>query len=270
MWVCETEIYNTCALKILIFTFLSIHRKYCGGLSSRRTKKLEMDFQPGNMGYCFFCIPLLEGILVQGFLSLIMCILGFVSTAYGDNAFNPLNHFLNHITTALKESTGKETIVSIETITSLKNHSSLVFNLATAGVIAYVLSCFMMIIGTQFEKFWKHSWLMVPYLIAQMFWIILDIVIGVPLAVILFYLNYSKDGQIVTSFVLLTSIMSFYFWINVNMAYKKLAGNKTHKNKSTKGQEIPLETFKSNLLQNDECDIGDKEQSSAYNTQSEE
>ena len=260
-------------LKILIFTFLSIHRKYCGGLTSRRTKKSEMGSQFGNpgtqdMGYCFFCVPLFEGILVQGFLSLIMCILGFVSTAYGDNAFNPVYHFLNHINMALEESNEKVSIVSIETINTLKNRGSLMFNLATAGVIAYVLSCFMMIIGTQFRK---HPFLMIPFLIAQMFWIVLDIVIGVPLAVILFYLNHSKDGQIVTSFVLLTSIMSFYFWINVNKAYKKLAGKKTQNKKSTKGQHIPLKTFKSRYMktsnpsQNDECDIGDMEQSRVNN-----
>ena len=265
-------------LKILIFTFLPIHRKYCGGLSSRRSKKSEMGSQPGNpgrqeFGYCFFCIPLFEGILVQGFLSLIMCILGFVSTAYGDNAFNPLYYFLNHINTALEESNEKESIVSMETINTLKNHGSLMFNLATAGVIAYVLSCFMMIIGTQFRK---HPCLMIPFLIAQMFWIVLDIVIGVPLAVILFYLNHSKDGQIVTSFVLLTSIVSFYFWINVNKAYKKLAGKMTQNKKSTKGQHIPLKTFKSRYMktsnppQNDECDIGDMEQSRVNNEQSEE
>ena len=97
----------------------------------------------------------------------------------------------------------------------------------------------------------------------------------VPLAVILFYLNHSKDGQIVTSFVLLTSIMSFYFWINVNKAHKKLTVKRTQNKKSTKGHYIQLKTFKSryiktsNLPQNDECDIGDKEQSKVNNTQSE-
>ena len=235
-------------IKILIFTFLSIHRKYCGGLSSRRTKKSEMGSQPGNpgtqdMGYCFFCVPLFEGILVQGFLSLIMCILGFVSTAYG-NAFNPLYHFLNHINTALEESNEKLSIVSIETINTLKNHGSLMFNLATAGVIAYVISCSMMMIGTQFRK---HPRLMIPYLIAQMLWILLDIAIGIPLAAILFYLNHSKDGQFVISFVLITSIMSFYFWMTVNKAYKKLARNNTQNDKSTKGHQIQLTTFRSRL-----------------------
>jgi hypothetical protein len=88
------------------------------------------------MGYCFFCIPLLEGILIHGFLSLLMCIVVFFSTAYGHNAFNPLYHFLNHIITALEKSTVEESIVSKETISILKNHASLMFNLATAGVIA--------------------------------------------------------------------------------------------------------------------------------------
>ena len=250
-------------LKILIFTFLSIHRKYCGGLSSRRTKKSEMGSQPGNpgtqdMGYCFFCVPLFEGILVQGFLSLIMCILGFVSTAYGDNAFNPLYHFLNHINTALEESNEKQSIVSIETINTLKNHGSLMFNLATAGIIVYVISCFMMLIGTQVGALRKHPSLMIPFLIAQMFWIVIDIVIGIPLAVILFYVNHSKDGQIVTSFVLFTSITSFYFWMTVNTAYKKLGGNKTGNIKSTIGQLIPMIPIggkyskASNSYQNDE------------------
>ena len=98
----------------------------------------------------------------------------------------------------------------------------------------------MMIIGTQFKKLRKHPWLMIPYLIAQMSWIIIDIVIGIPLAVILFYLDHSKDGQIVTSFVLLTSIMSFYFWMTVNTAYKKLKENKTENNKSRTGQQMEL------------------------------
>ena len=174
-----------------------------------------------------------------------MCIVVFFSTAYGQNAFNPLYHFLNHITTALEKSTEEESIVSKDTINILKDHTSLMFNLATAGVIAYVISCFMMIIGTQFEKFWKHSWLMVPYLIAQMLWILLDIAIGIPLAAILFYLNHSKDGQFVTSFVLITSITSFYFWITVNKAYKNLARNKTQNDKSTIGQHIQMSTLRS-------------------------
>ena len=207
------------------------------------------------MGYCFFCIPLLEGILVQGFLSLIMCILGFISTAYGDNAFNPLYYYLHHITTALEESNEKESIVRIETINTFKNNGSLMFNLATAGVIAYVISCFMMIIGTQFRKFHKHHWLMIPYLIAQMFWIVLDIVIGIPLAVILFYLNHSKDGQIITSFVLITSIISAYFWMTVNTAYKKLGKIKTQ----TKEIKTSVGSKTSNTLQKDECDAKSKE-----------
>ena len=213
------------------------------------------------MGYCFFCVPLLKGILVHGFLSLLTCIVVFFSTAYDDNALNPLCHFLNHITTALEESIDIESIVSKDTINILKDHASVMFNLATTGVIAYVISCFMMIIGTQFKKLRKHPWLLIPYLIAQMSWIIIDIVIGIPLAVILFYLDHSKDGQIVTSFVLLNSIMSFYFWMTVNTAYKKLEENKTENNKSRIGQQMELipigET--SNSPQNDEYDFSDKE-----------
>ena len=239
-------------LKIFILTFLSIDRKYCG---SGNPGRLEM-------GYCFFCVPLLEGILVHGFLSLLMCILLFFSTAYGDSAFNPLYHFLNHITTALEESIEIESIVSKDTINILKNHASAMFNLATAGVIAYVISCSMMIIGIHFRK---YPWLMIPYLVSQMVWIILDIVIGIPLAAILFYLNHSKDGKIVTSFVLVTSIISIYFWMTVNKAYKKLGEKKTQNKNSTLGQLIPLRPFggryskASNSPQNNECDFGDKE-----------
>ena len=190
-----------------------------------------------------------------------MCIVVFFSTAYDDNAFNPLCHFLNHITTALEESIDIESIVSKDTINILKDHASVMFNLATTGVIAYIISCFMMIIGTQFKKLQKHPWLIIPYLIAQMSWIVIDIMIGIPLAVILFYLNHSKDGQIVTSFVLLTSIMSFYFWMTVNTAYKKLEENKTENNKSRIGQQmelIPIDEA-SNSPQNNEYDFSDKE-----------
>ena len=230
MWVCEKIICHP-YLFFSTFTFLSIHSKCCG------------SGNPGtqDMGYCFFCVPLLEGILIHGFLSLLMCIVVFFSTAYGHNAFNPLYHFLNHITTALEKSTEEESIVSKETISILKNHAPVMFNLATAGVIAYVLSCSMMMIGTQFRK---HPWLMIPYLVTQMLWIVLDIAIGIPLAAILFYLNHSKDGQFVTSFVLVTSIMSFYFWITVNKAYKKLARNKTQNDKSTLSQQIQMSTLR--------------------------
>ena len=207
------------------------------------------------MGYSFFCIPLLEGILIHGFLSLLMCIVVFFSTAYGHNAFNPLYHFLNHITTALEKSTEEESIVSKDTINILKDHTSLMFNLATAGVIVYVISCFMMLIGTQFGTFRKHPSLMIPYLIAQMFWIVLDIMIGIPLAAVLFYLNHSIDGQIVTSFVLITSIISVYFWMTVNMAYKKLGKIKTQ----TKEIKTSVGSKTSNTLQKDECDAKSKE-----------
>ena len=194
-----------------------------------------------------------------------MCIILFFSTAYDDSAFNPLYHFLNHITTTLEKSAENESIVSKKTMDILKDHASLMFNLATSGVIAYVISCFMMIIGTQFKKLRKHPWLMIPYLIAQMSWIIIDIVIGIPLAVILFYLDHSKDGQIVTSFVLLTSIMSFYFWMTVNTAYKKLEENKTDNNKSRMSLQMELKPIgerdskASNSPENDEYDFSDKE-----------
>ena len=49
------------------------------------------------------------------------------------------------------------------------------------------------------------------------------VIIGIPLAAAMFHLNHSTDGQTISAFVVINSMMSLYFWSTVKRAYRKLA-----------------------------------------------
>ena len=169
-----------------------------------------------GMGSCFFCIPLLDGIIVHGLLNLIIYALGFFLTFYGNISLNPFYYFYDHISNVLKKSAPSELGIHVETIDKVINIAP---TIGIIGVIIYGLSCLLMMLGSQLKK---HK-LMVPYLIAQMVVVMLTVIIGIPLAAAMFHLNHSTDGQTISAFVVINSMMSLYFWSTVKRAYRKLA-----------------------------------------------
>ena len=169
-----------------------------------------------GMGSCFFCIPLLDGIIVHGLLNLIIYALGFFLTFYAKYSLNPFYYFCDHISNVLKKSGPSELGIHVETIDKVINVAP---TIGIIGVIIYGLSCLLMMLGSQLKK---HK-LMVPYLIAQMVVLMSTVIIGIPLAAAMFHLNHSTDGQKISAFVVINSMMSLYFWSTVKRAYRKLA-----------------------------------------------
>ena len=168
-----------------------------------------------GMGSCCFWIPLLDGIIIHGFLNLIIYALGFFLTFYAKSSLNPFNYFYNHISDVLKESAPNKLGINSETIDYLTNIAP---TIGLVCIIIYGLSCLLMMLGSQLKK---HQ-LMIPYLIAQMVVVMLTVIIGIPLAAAMFYLNHCTDGQTISAFVVINSMMSLYFWSTVKRAYRKL------------------------------------------------
>ena len=91
---------------------------------------------------------------------------------------------------------------------------------------------------------------MIPYLFCQMLLIMIIVIIGIPLAVALFYLNHTMDGSVVSIFVLFSSILSVFFCSTVNKAYITLTTSKYTKasTQETNFEEEILLSNKTNKL----------------------
>ena len=89
----------------------------------------------------------------------------------------------------------------------------------TGSAIVFGGTCILLMIGVQFQK----QSLMIPYLIVQMLMIVLTAIVGIPIAVGLFYLNHPLYGLSVTTAVFFTSILPIYFWFTVKRAYTDMA-----------------------------------------------
>ena len=185
---------------------------YSRKLCSKWTAKISDN---SGMGSCCFWIPLLDGIIIHGFLSLIFCPLGFFLTFYAESYLNPFYYFYNHTSNVLKESAPGELGIDSKTIEFVINIAPMI---SLVGIIIYGLSCLLMMLGSQLKK---HK-LMIPYLVAQMVVVVLTVIIGIPLAAAMFYLNHFTDGQTLSAFVVINSMMSLYFWSTVKRAYRKL------------------------------------------------
>ena len=167
------------------------------------------------MGSCCFWIPLLDGIIIHGFLNLIVYAFGFFLTFYAKSSMNPFYYFYDHISDVLKESAPSKLGINSDTIDILINIAP---TISLVGIIIYGLSCLLMMLGSQLKN---HN-LMIPYLVAQMLVVVSTVIIGIPLSASMFYLNHSTDGQTISAFVVINSMMSLYFWSTVKRAYGKL------------------------------------------------
>ena len=92
--------------------------------------------------YCCGCIPLYDGIILQGFFSLIMCVLGTTLAASANNEINPLNHIFD-VVVKQNESIIRENINIINIL------------LIVSGV-TYGVSCCLLMIGASLKKPWVY------------------------------------------------------------------------------------------------------------------
>ena len=67
---------------------------------------------------------------------------------------------------------------------------------------------------------------MFPYLVVQILVTLMTMILGILLAATLFRIHHSNDGYFVSFFVLLTLVLSLYFWKTVNKAYVLLGREK--------------------------------------------
>ena len=94
--------------------------------------------------FFFGCMKLYDGVIIDGFLCLIMCILSAALLASADNDLNPFNQIFHLVSK------------KIENVKIFK-----ISIIVTATV--YGFCCILMMIGAN----WKRKWLILPYLIIQ-------------------------------------------------------------------------------------------------------
>ena len=89
----------------------------------------------------------------------------------------------------------------------------------TGSAIVFASTCVLLMIGVQVQR----QSLMIPYLVVQMLMIIMTAILGIPIAIGLFYLKHPLYGLSVTTAVFFTSILPIYFWFTVKRVYIDMA-----------------------------------------------
>ena len=89
----------------------------------------------------------------------------------------------------------------------------------TGSAIVFGSTCVLLMIGVEIQK----KSLMIPYLIVQILMIVMTAIVGIPIAIGLFYVKHPLYGLSVTTAVLFTSILPIYFWFTVKRVYNDMA-----------------------------------------------
>jgi len=165
-----------------------------------------------------------------GLIALLLCALEFVVTIpylakIDIETFNPLQenlkYFYHHIEQVAKPFyNDTATIDSI--MDEVKNYTWTAILSEAISTGLYFILAFMMILGIHCDM----RGLMIPYLVVQMLYIILAIVIGVGATIVFFYYKIIM-GIVCTAVVLILSFFFIYFWIAVQKAYIEM-GNRDY------------------------------------------
>lgn len=183
------------------------------------------------MRKCCCCIPILGGATVLGLIALVLCALEFVVTIpyladIDEDIFNPLKgniEYLNHQIEGVFKNVFQNDTEKIEGImVEVKDYyrTSILSEAISTGV--YFILSFMMICGIHCDI----RGLMIPYLVVQMLYIILAIIIGIGATVVLCYTN-TIMGIVCAAVVLILAFLFIYFWVAVQKAYIEL-GNRDY------------------------------------------
>jgi len=177
------------------------------------------------MRKCCCCIPILGGATVIGFIALVLCALEFVVTisylaGIDVNTFNPIQNNLQYLYESI-EYTAKhvtnDTELTKGIMTEVKKYTwqTIMSEAVSTGI--YFLISLLMVCGIQCDM----RGLMIPYMVIQMLYIILAIVIGVAITVLIFFYNLIM-GIVSAAVVLILSFLFIYFWVAVQKAYIEL------------------------------------------------
>ena len=170
------------------------------------------------MRKCCCCIPILGGATVIGFIALVLCALEFVVTipylaGIDVNTFNPIQNNLQYLYESI-EYTAKhvtnDTELTKGIMTEVKEYTwqTIMSEAVSTGI--YFLISLLMVCGIQCDM----RGLMIPYMVIQMLYIILAIVIGVAITVLIFFYNLIM-GIVSAAVVLILSFLFIYFWVAV-------------------------------------------------------
>lgn len=166
----------------------------------------------------------------MGLIALLLCALEFVVTIpylaeIDVKAFNPLQYNLktleNHIEAAVEQFTNDTSLIE-GTMEEVRRYTwtSILSEAISTGV--YFILSLMMILGIQCDI----RGLMIPYLVVQMLYIILAIILGIGATVVFFYYN-TIMGIVCAAVVLILAFLFVYFWVAVQKAYIEL-GNRDY------------------------------------------
>lgn len=177
------------------------------------------------MRKCCCCIPILGGATLIGFIALVLCALEFVVTipylaGIDVDTFNPIQNNLKYMYdqieyTAKQVTNDTEQTKGIMTEVQEYTWKTIMSEAVSTGI--YFIISLMMICGIQCDM----RGLMIPYMVIQMLYIILAIIIGVAVTVLFFYYNLIM-GIVSAAVVLILSFLFIYFWVAVQKAYIEL------------------------------------------------
>lgn len=182
------------------------------------------------MRKCCCCIPILGGATVLGLIALLLCALEFVVTIpylaeIDVETFNPLQknlkYFYHHIEQVAKPFSNDTTIID-SMMEEVKNYTWTAILSEAISTGLYFILAFMMILGIHCDM----RGLMIPYMVVQMLYIILAIIIGVGATIVFFYYKIIM-GIVCAAVVLILSFFFIYFWIAVQKAYIEM-GNRDY------------------------------------------
>ena len=173
------------------------------------------------MRKCCCCIPILGGATTLGFVALILCALEFtVTIPYLANipidTFNPLKanieYLYEQIEFALEQVIqNNDTTISIDGIMKeVRDYTWTTIMSEAISTGVYFIISLMMICGVQCDM----RGLMIPYLVIQMLYIILAIVIGIAATILIFFFNLIM-GIVAAAVVLILAFLFIYFWAAV-------------------------------------------------------
>lgn len=166
------------------------------------------------------------GATVIGVVALVLCALEFVVTIpylanIDPETFNPIEknikYMFDQIEYTVKQMTDNDTKLTNGIMEEVREYTwTTIMSEAVSTGIYFIISL-MMICGIQCDM----RGLMIPYLIIQMLYIILAIIIGVAVTVLFFY-YYLIMGIVAAAVVLILSFLFIYFWVQVQKAYIEL------------------------------------------------
>lgn len=181
------------------------------------------------MRKCCCCISVHVGSAILGFIGLMMCAAELVLLLpylFKVEEFNPIEDnqatWLKAMEEQVKEMKNENiTYIYNQVLPTVQQYSWAAFVGFAIHAGIYSICCLLLIIGASC----RIRGLMIPYLIIQMFCIIVMVLIMVAVTVALFLMGQLVVGIVATVVTLVISALLIYFWAAVQRAFMELGNN---------------------------------------------